>query len=455
MEPVEWIQKFFYVPELRGPLILMDYHQKVIREALYRDPITERFNYSTIVWSDIKKSIKSTIAAAVALYTAYHTEWGQIILVANDLDQADSRVGFYIRRAIELHPRMKEECRIRGYSILLPNKAQILSVPIDPSGEAGSNADMVVFSELWGAHQDAQRRMWTEMTLPPAKFGKSFRWIETYAGYSGESLLLEQLYDNGVRQGKRIWDDLELYRNNRMLVLWNTTPRCPWQSSEYYESEASILDPSEFSRIHQNQWISPHEAFIPAVWWDAIRENLPPLGEREPMVIALDAATTGDSFGLVGVTRHPQRFGDPSIRIVKKWTPVGGKINFLGTTEDPGPELFVRDLCKKFNVVQVSFDPYQLYDMSERLKRDGVSWCEPFNQGGDRLTADKQFYDVVVQKRLSHDGNQDLREHVLNADREADTSSRKLRIVKRSALLKVDLAVAASMAIHRCLDLNL
>ncbi len=30
---------------------------------------------------------------------------------------------------------------------------------------AGGNADAVCFSELWGAHQEAQQRMWTEQTL--------------------------------------------------------------------------------------------------------------------------------------------------------------------------------------------------------------------------------------------------------------------------------------------------
>ena len=72
-DPVSWIEKNFYIPEtrddpiLRGRLKLVDYQKDVIHEALGRD---ERglYKYSIILWSDIKKSIKSTIAAAVNLY---------------------------------------------------------------------------------------------------------------------------------------------------------------------------------------------------------------------------------------------------------------------------------------------------------------------------------------------------------------------------------------------------
>src|SRR5690349_3154152 len=143
--------------------------------------------YSTVVWSCIKKSLKSCIAAALALYHAYAKDWSTIYVIANDLKQADSRVAYYIRRCIELNPKMKAECKINRYLVELPNHSKIEAIPIDPSGEAGSNADFLIFSELWGWKHDSAQRMWTEMTLSPIKFGKSQRWIETYAGFDGES----------------------------------------------------------------------------------------------------------------------------------------------------------------------------------------------------------------------------------------------------------------------------
>jgi phage terminase large subunit-like protein len=206
------MEREFYIPEtrndpvLRGRIGLEQYQKDALREAFSTDA-KGNFKYSIIVWSDIKKSGKSTIAAAVNLFRAEYTEWGEFYVVANDLKQADSRVAHYIRRAIQLSPRMRDSYRTMGYRTIAPNGSFIEAIPIDPSGEAGSNADQISFSELWGANENQKQTMWAEMTIPPQKHGKAFRWIESYAGFSGESKLLYSLYDMGVKQGRKLWPD--------------------------------------------------------------------------------------------------------------------------------------------------------------------------------------------------------------------------------------------------------
>src|SRR3990167_5847374 len=97
-DPVKWIEKNFYIPEtkndpkLKGRIGLEDYQRDALREALSRDE-NGNYKYSIIVWSDIKKSYKSTICAAVNLFIANNTEWGEGYVIANDLKQANSRVG--------------------------------------------------------------------------------------------------------------------------------------------------------------------------------------------------------------------------------------------------------------------------------------------------------------------------------------------------------------------------
>jgi phage terminase large subunit-like protein len=93
--------------------------------------------------------------------------------------------------------------------------------------------------------------------------------------------------------------------------------------------------------------------------------------------------------------------------------------------------------------------------MGTRLQRDGVVKTRPFPQGADRLEADKQLLDLVVQRRLFHDGNAMLREHVDNADKKVDAETRKLRIVKREESKKIDAVVCLSMSAYRCLKLPL
>ena len=147
---MDWIKKNFYIPEtkhdpvLKGRIGLQKYQEDVLREILTPDE-NGNYKYSIVVWSDIKKSIKSTIAAAVNFAIATHAEFGELYVIANDLKQADSRVAHYLRRNIQLNDKYKKTCRMVGYKIIVPGGSYIEAIPIDPSGEAGSNADMITF----------------------------------------------------------------------------------------------------------------------------------------------------------------------------------------------------------------------------------------------------------------------------------------------------------------------
>lgn len=459
-DPVEWINQHYRIPETDdNRLQLGSYQEACLRQVLTRNE-DGKFPYSMIVWSDIKKSAKSSVAAAVALWRAFNTPWGSIKIIANDLKQADSRVAFYIRRCIELNPAMKKIVNVKpsGYYMEFPNYARIEAIPVDPAGEAGGNDSMLVFSELWAANSEAAQRMWTELTISPMLYGESFRWVETYAGFSGESPLLEQLYIQGVKKGRKFdWADnfdppLEVYENKpaQMFCLWNDTPRLPWQTRDYYSSEAATLLPSEFERVHRNQWVTSSNQFVPIEWWDSCRirsDKMPPLREDEPVVVGVDAAVSGDSFAVVVVSGSEA--GDKFyVRYAQAWRPPkGGKIDFSK------PEEEIRRLVEKYNVVEVCYDEYQLADMAGRMKREMIARLFTFPQGKMRLLADKTLYDVIRRRGIHHTGEVDLREHIANAN--AKTESTWLRLVKRSDLLKIDLAVCLSMALYRAMHWQL
>jgi len=470
LDPVLWIEKNFYIPELKGPIEFQPYQKAVLRESQRKDK-DGKFIYSIVVWSDIKKSAKSTIAAAMALYIAHLREWASIKIIANDLKQADSRVAYYLRRAIELNPRMVDTVKqVRYKTTIQGNNSVVEAIPVDPGGEAGGNDDLLVFSEMWAAKHKAMEQFWTEMTLSPTKFGYSQRWIETYAGNQGEARILEQLYIQGVKEGKPLdlsytdkqgkyhdLSDLEVYANGPLLCLWNTRPRCPWQTSEYYASEAAVLTPNEFNRVHRNQWTSSTDTFVPPEWWHSCQADLPTLDKSQTIVLALDAGVSNDSFAMCGV----RKWGTDGVDVVysRRWLPPkGGKISFTNP-DNPNdrdtPEGEIRHLCEAYNVVMVAYDPYQLEDMANRLGREGVAWFFAFSQGSQRLTADSGLRILIREKRLRHDGNPVLTEHVLNAGAKIDSEDSKIRIVKRAAHLKVDLCVALSMASNEVLRLNL
>ena len=471
-DPADWIEENFWIPELKGPIQLEPYQRDALREALRRDENGD-FVYSTIVWSDVKKSAKSTICAAMVLYFAMHTTWGEIYMIANDLKQADSRVAKYYRRALDLNPAFKKQWSQRGYMMTMKEtRTTVEAIPIDPSGEAGSNADLIQFSELWGAHEDAKQKMFAEMTLSPTKHGQSLRWIESYAGYTDESELLYGLYERGILNGEYVFPDklyhsnlgeptiLNLKKEGRMLCLWNQEPRCPWQTKEYYEEEEKLLLPSEFLRMHRNQWVTSVETFVPIEWWDDCKAEIPEIGPKTPMVVALDAGVSNDPFGMVMVHRDPNDKENIVLKYSKRWLPPkGGKLNFQGTPEKRGPELELLWLIENYNVIQVAYDPYQLEDMAGRIKRLRLTWMFAFDQGTRRLKADSMLRNKIRGKTIIHNGEHEyVRQNILNANAKIsseDLEDRKIRIVKKTKDKKVDLTVALSMATYEAMRLNL
>ncbi|KKK84119.1 hypothetical protein LCGC14_2786570, partial [marine sediment metagenome] len=101
-----------------------------------------------------------------------------------------------------------------------------------------------------------------------------------------------------------------------MFAYWDDeliARRMPWQKGEhgnaYYRTETARQTSSQFTRLHLNKWVSAESEFVPMPLWDACKQVPWPLeeGERTPLIIGLDAAVTQDNFGLVVVSRDPDR----------------------------------------------------------------------------------------------------------------------------------------------------
>ena len=394
---------------------------------------------------------QSQLLAAVVLWRAFNKPRGKFRIVANDQKQAMSRVFGFIVVCLQLNRQLGAQASVNKLTITLANGSVIEAVAIDPKGEAGGADDMVEFTELHAATSKAALQMWAETTISPLKHGYAQRWIDTYAGHTGESPILEPLYENIVQEGNRycnseIPDDVETYSLGRAFCLWNKTPRLAWQTPEYYASETTVLTPPEFDRMHRNKWVSSVQQFVPIEWWDACRVDKLPDNRHKEIVVGLDAAVSDDCFGIVAISRHGDKI---AVRYVRKWSPPqGGKIEFKNQDnpddiEYPMGEL--RRLCRENNVICITYDPSQLEYFASECRSTGLGLLEPFNQNQPRFIADKRCYDAIRERMIMHSGEPDLRQHIMNANSTAEDKD-KLRITKRSPSLKIDLAVALSMA---------
>lgn len=493
--PIEYIQNFFFTYDTEELLVLYPAILEPLREALQRDD-DGNFKYHTVVWSWMKKSAKSTIIAAVCDWYAMTKFKASIKLIGNDLKQADSRVGMYMRENIKIGQRKlmgsdapyaeevfaarkNTRIKISGYTITYPAGSKVEMIPVDPTGEAGGNDDLIIFSELWGWRHKAHQDMWAEMTISPTRYGKAQRWVDTYAGFLGKSPILEQLYETIVRNGVQIpfEHNREVYTAKGMLATWVTKPQLPWQTKAYYDSERATLTDGQFRRLHRNQWVNDEDSFIDIDWWDDSADTrhpseggIPPLRPDEPIIIALDAGITSDCFAMVAISRdprHPSTFTNKDgeyytsaqERFVKRYSMSwqgSKKAPLRFYSDDPDkvtPESEIKRLVAKYNVIQVTYDPYQLIDFCNRMGDETEVWFDPFAQGGERELGDKLLYDIIRKNGLAHAGlDDDLRTHLLNAGAKVLSDDRKLRIVKQHSDLKVDLVVAMAMATKRASD---
>lgn len=514
---VDYAHENYYVVDEDGeaqPIALAPFQQGVLRCVMQRND-KGRLRYSTALISTIKKTGKTTMSGVVARFVAeVKTRMGEVYCIGNDFDQARDRAFKSVSESIRLTPGATQRAGdwiLPGRWIVQKTMVSCLSsgstikpIAVDSRGEAGGNPDLTVWTELWGFEYKEAIDFWNELTPVPTK-RDSMRLVETYAGYDGESHLLRGLFDtaqaghqltnhefaliacaNDETQYEQFLSAFEetagdpaapvpIWANdNAGLLMYydedeplGQARRMPWQRGEegdtYYREQEAMLKPPAYARVHRNKWVGGEGEFVPMQWWDALTckvvqdyhgepDTLPLFTPgKTPVILGVDAATTSDCFGVVAVTRHPNDPTMVAVRAVRRWEPPpGGRIDYSE------PEAFIRMACATYNVQQIAYDPYQLEEMMQRLRRESVAWCEEFNQGTDRLIADSALYDLINNKRIYHDGNEVLREHVANANvkLQKDEDS-KMRIVKRAANRKIDLVVALSMAAHRCLYLNL
>ncbi len=358
---IEWAEQNFYVASTGG-LIVFARHQRSILKAAFTRTKEGGFPFRLVVLSSIKKSGKTCLAAVISRWIAEEqTRFGEIAITGNDQRQARERSYEQMMESIRLTPGFRN----RGTEGILPDRwmlqaskmiclssgTKVEALSVDARGETGANPDLTVWTELWGYEDPAAVKFFHEMTPPPTK-PDSIRLIETYAGFDGESFLLREHFDLG-KAGKQltagelaemsgepwdVWEEVHdpedlvpiwVNESAGMFMYWDSGPnarRMDWQKGKigerYYIEEEQKLPPPQFLRLHHNEWVGGEGEFIPMGAWDkCYEEDLPLLepGDNTPAVLGIDAATTKDCFGVVLITRHPDRPDDPAVRACKKW----------------------------------------------------------------------------------------------------------------------------------------
>ena len=413
----------------------------------YGDPAAR-----TIMDCRTKKQGKSADGAAVALYMAARQPYGEVVIAASDKDQAKDRVLRACKFAVENGP-LRKHAKVLRSVIEFDNGSEIQALPYDWKGSSGGNYRCIVFDELHAWTLENQRRMFDELIVPPT-ISNGCRWIASYAGWLGESELLKEWWDlalggemiNGYfgENAPPIYHvpDASLLA---LIDVGEESWRHEWVTPEYIEQVRATERPNTFKRLWLNAWMSNEDQFVTSDQWAACYEDYTPGGLR--MVLGADASTSRDLTALVGVSRSE---GIAMVEYVRTWKPVGGDLRSGKPTVDlSGIDAEVRRLHKAGLVNCVVFDPYQLHSLASEWTRSGIR-CIEMPQTAKRTEADQQLYDAIISKTLVHFNHPMLNEHVQHAV--ARETPRGFRLDKDRTSLKIDAAVALSMAHHGATD---
>lgn len=465
-------------------------------------------HFFVILYSTIKKSIKTTLGSVIARWVMETWDGKQeCIFLASDAEQAKGRGYQMFRDTIELHPRYDKDKRILfgpnneklwditdKRALYIPDGSFIKPVSSDYAGEAGGNPTASFYTELWTWRMQKDEKLFSEMTVPPTR-PRGFRYIDSYAGYTGESNVLWKIWQRLQRDGRQLTvDDVPawgvLYPDEPKLPVWVHLPsrsigyidqgikarRFPWQlgpeGDAYYLAErAAAVNDGDYLRLNENYWAEPRHALMPIQWWDnCLDATLAPLKERQAVVIGCDASVTHDCTAMTLHSRHPVEHYDTVLREEAVWNPKDFESGEMNYDESILPQLVY--WTRRYNVVSVVYDKFQLKYLMDRV---ATGTCGPikmadgsiatlralpvrsFNQQNERREADSSFVNMVRDRAFHHSGNCPItRQHVLNAAATHDThENTKLHIVKRDDESMIDAVVSTAMGNYETFSLSI
>jgi phage terminase large subunit-like protein len=165
--------------------------------------------------------------------------------------------------------------------------------------------------------------------------------------------------------------------------------------------------------------------------------------------LGFDGSRSGDNTALVAVTVEHE----PKVRVLGLWErPDDSALEWRvprGEVKDA-----IRQAIREMPVREFAYDEYLWQDAVDELQEEFFSLNPElfvaYPQTASRMApATQRFYELVQTQKIRHDGDPRLARHLGNA--QIRTDERGSRLVKdaRKSARKIDLAVAALMAVDR------
>ena len=403
-----------------------------------------------------RKNGKSILASGIALYSLFTEIGSEVAIVAGD--RAQARIVFReCARMVELDPILSRKLRVLRDVIEYPETGSVLRVLSSDADRAeGYNFSTVIFDEI---HVQPDDRLWSTVNLGsgtrknPLVFGISTAGSRTDA--HGQDSICYRLFQYGMRlQSGEVTDDAFFFR------YFHAPDDLAWDSPEAWAAAnpayGDFLDPEDFAAAARsiprdtfetkrlNRWIQRATSWLPTGALERLQSDRR-LQPGEKIVLSFDGSYDGDSSVVCGCSLDGHL--EPLLAFERPIDDPHWRVDISEV------ETGILELAKKFEVVELAADPYRWSRSLEALEKEGLRVVH-YPQSPSRMTASSQaLFESVSQETLSWGGEAQLAgaflRHFANATVKTDRFGPRIVKENRSSPRKIDLAVAAIMALDR------
>ncbi|MCP8894324.1 terminase large subunit [Shinella daejeonensis] len=378
--------------------------------------------------------------------------------------------------------------KIRDYvsKIVFPGGIEYEALASDAGTAQGRTPSLIIADEIHAWLKRDPRELWGAMRAGAAKVANSLTVVTTTAGAGQENLAFDVIdYARKVARG-------EIEDPATLPILFEAPRDADWKDEALWhavnpglaygypdleglrqmarEAEHKPSERSIFQRYHLNIWQDhSSDPFVDMAVYDQGAEpfDLSDL-EHEPCWLAVDLSSNSDLTVIVACWRDPDQddgyivhpwFFCPRDNLHRRaerdgvpyplWAeegfiePTPGNVVDFRVVEDT-----IRDLCERFDVREIAFDPHLARNMMNTLREDGYPAVEMRQGWVTMAPAIKELERAIIAGRFIHGGHPVLRWCFDNIAVETDKAGNKA-FHKGKSRDRIDGAVASAMAVAR------
>lgn len=403
-----------------------------------------------------RKNGKSAWLSAVALESlVLGAQGGEIYSCAAEKEQA--KIVFNTaKEMVRLHPELSELLTVYKDTIHNPKTGSVYrALSSDAFSKEGLNPTLVCFDEL---HAQPNRELFDVMSLAMGARIEPMLVAITTAGVktdnSGRDSICFSLYEYGKRIALGEVDDPSFF-----FAWWEANNdgdyRDPsaWKeanpgfddivAADDFASAILRTPEAEFKTKRLNIWTSTSDTWLPHGAWDVLSDPRE-IPDGTDVVLGFDGSFNGDCTAIVAVSVEEV----PHIMPVAVWekpdeADASWQIPVL-EVEDA-----IRAAATRWQVLEIACDPYRWARTFQVLDDEGLP-VVTFPQTASRMTpATTRFFESVVNKTLTHNGDARLARHIANAQLRTDNRGSRLAKEAKGSKRRIDLAVSSVMALER------